>query len=106
MQELKIINSETPGGIPIGGSVKGLGIDIRWQDVALGRGEDRKEPNGAFVDTVIGIAINRLEFYQDSKFECFENKLAIESLKSALHYLERRTDKREKKGIEGTHIVD
>jgi len=41
---------------PAGGSVKGVGLDVVWQNGPLGRGENRKEPNGAFVETVIDAA--------------------------------------------------
>lgn len=39
-------------GNPAGGSLSGKGLSIEWQDGPLGRGADRKEPNGAFVETV------------------------------------------------------
>lgn len=106
MQELEIINFKNDDGCPIGGTVKGLGVDISWQNGALGRGKEKMPPNGAFVETVIYAAQKRLEFFQDSKFKCLENELAIENLKSALHFLERRTKKREKAGTEGTYVID
>lgn len=90
---------------PTGGSVKGLGIDIKWQDGALGTGQNRKEPNGAFLETVIACCISRLEFFQNSKFRCLDNMLAIEHLTNALDALDRRTKKRLKNGTEGTYNV-
>ena len=90
-------------GNPTGGTVTGTGIDIRWQDGPLGRGTDRREPNGAFVEGVIRAALERLYFYQDSKFKCRENALAITKLEEALHWLNHRTTEREHRGIEGTH---
>lgn len=93
-------------GVPSGGSVEGLGISIQWQNGELGRGEERKEPNGAFLDTVIYAALQKLESYQDSKFKCDLNETAVRCLKNALCALYSRTLVRENAGIEGTHKVD
>ena len=90
---------------PTGGYVSGVGLSIHWQDGPLGRGEDRKEPNGAFVETVIAAAMQRLEFYQDSKFKCDENRQAIYKLNEALEILHSRTQNREQRKVEGTHAA-
>ncbi len=86
-------------------SVESIGLKIRWQDGPLGRGANRKEPNGAFVETLIRESKQRLEFYeqtQDGKFSCFENQQAILALDKALAYLNNRTKSREVRGVEGT----
>ena len=90
-------------GNPSGGYVSGTGLDIRWQNGPLGRGEDRQEPNGAFVETVIAAAAERIRFYQDSKYNCRENALALTKLEEALHWLNSRTQRREAEGTEGLH---
>lgn len=90
-------------GNPAGGYTSAKGLDIYWQNGPLGRGDDRKEPNGAFVETLIQAAIGRLEFYQDSKFSCRENALAIIKLQESLHWLQHRTADRENRAVEGTH---
>jgi hypothetical protein len=90
-------------GNPTGGISRGLGIDITWQNGPLGRGADRKEPNGAFVEGVIQAALHRLEFYQFGKFKCRENALAITKLEEALHWCHARTERREMQGVEGTY---
>lgn len=92
-------------GNPTGGSFKSVGIEITWQDGSLDRGDDRKEPNGAFVETVIEAALQRIEFYQLSPYSCRENSLAITKLQEALHWLNHRTLSREKRGVEGLHQV-
>ena len=92
-------------GNPAGGSTYATGVRIIWQNGPLGRGPDRKEPNGAFVEDVIRAAINRLEFYESSKFRCDENEKALQHLRAALAALEARTADREAMGVEGTHIV-
>ena len=102
LQEFTAKN-QTKDGKPHGGIAKGVGMDISWQKGPLGRGTERKEPNGAFVETVIAEALQRLEFYQDSEFACSENASAITNLKSALGVLDYRTMQREGAGVEGTH---
>lgn len=93
-------------GMPAGGHTTGTGIQIEWQNGPLGRGPDRKQPNGAFVEGVIAAAIDRIQWYQDSKFKCRENALALTKLEEALHWLDWRTRRREQSGIEGTHQED
>lgn len=90
-------------GAPAGGRTGGRGIEITWQNGPLGRGNERKDANGAFVEGVIQAAIGRLQHYQDGKFKCRENALAITKLEEALHWLEHRTAEREARAVEGTH---
>ena len=98
-------NNTDRGGNPMGGSVNGTGIIINWQDGPLGRGEERAEPNGAFVETVISAAKQRLEYYQNSKFACQENESAVNALELALKVLDNRTKNREEREVEGTHTT-
>ena len=65
----------------------------------------RLEPNGTFVETVIEAVMQRIEYYQDSKFSCDENKMAIANLKAALSWLNQRTKNREERNVEGTYQV-
>lgn len=107
VQEIKATNISDDNGNPTGGSVEGVGIKINWQDGPLGDGikTPKSLPNGAFVDDVILSAIQRLEYFQDSKFKCRENALAITKLEEALHWLNHRRANREKRKVEGTHSV-
>lgn len=94
-------------GNPAGGWATAIGLEINWQDGALGRGENRKEPNGTFVETVITAVIGRLEFYQtasDGRFACAENAVALGHLGIALDELKARTTEREARNVEVTHI--
>lgn len=91
-------------GNPAGGCTYGAGFVIFWQNGPLGRGDQRKEPNGAFVENIISAVINRLKFYQATKFECGYNEEAIECLQRALAALESRTADREGRGVEGTNL--
>lgn len=88
---------------PSGGVSTGLGFTISWQMGPLGRGEDRRVPNGAFVEKVIFACIDRIQFYQKSKFKCDENATAIMHLQDALFALESRTAGREAREVEGTN---
>jgi hypothetical protein len=88
---------------PAGGHTFGNGFAVAWQNGPLGRGEERKEPNGAFVEDIIAAAKDRLEFYQRSRFACDANAQAIAHLEQALEILESRTREREARAVEGTH---
>lgn len=103
---LSKINAEhwnDENGNPAGGNTYGNGFAIGWQNGPLNRGEDRKEPNGAFVETVIAAVVDRLEYYQASKFNCETNQIAIDKLQEALAALNSRTADREARNVEGTH---
>ena len=98
-------NFTDASGNPAGGSTFGPGFAISWQNGPLAVDGERKEPNGAFVETIIAAAIARLKFYQESKFMSAYNEAAIEHLTDALDALEARTADREARGVEGTHTV-
>ena len=101
--ENHIIDSD---GNPAGGKTNGVGFHITWQHGPLGRGEDRVEPNGAFVEGVLEAAINRIQFFQKAsggKFACRENAIALTHLETALLWLEKRTADREARAVEGTY---
>ena len=88
---------------PAGGTTFGRGFDIGWQNGPLGRGDDRKEPNGAFVEDIIASAADRLQYYQDSRFARKSNAMALVHLDEALRALDARTADREDRDVEGTH---
>ena len=104
MKQKIVENHESDAsGNPTGGTTEAIGIAIKWQDGPLGRGAERKEPNGAFVEGVVQAAIGRLQFYQQSKFSCRENAIALTHLETALLWLQKRTADREERQVEGTH---
>ena len=103
LQEFKARNHIDEKGNPAGGRVTSVGLIIDWQDGPLGRSPNREEANGAFVETVIAAALQRIQFYQDAGFKCIENVVAITHLKAALDVLDERTKSREVEGVEGTH---
>lgn len=102
-QPFKAENFSDENGNPAGGYVESIGLSIEWQNGPLGRDENRIEPNGSFVETVIAAAKQRIEYYNDTQFRCRENSMAITKLDEALLWLNKRTSDREQRGVEGTH---
>jgi hypothetical protein len=102
-QKLTEKHETDDNGNPTGGTTEAIGIHINWQNGPLGRGAERQEPNGAFVEGVTQAAIGRLQFYQKSKFACRENAIALTHLETALLWLQKRTADREEREVEGTH---
>ena len=86
---------------------------ISWQDGPRGPvtsdqevGEDGLlPPNGAFVEDVLWAALQRLEFFNEGKFRCRENSLAITKIEEALFILKDRQLSRSQRGVEGKHEV-
>lgn len=87
-------------GNPMGGSSSAEGIGVTWQNGVL-------EPNGAILEDLLSIAIDRLQFFQGDggfgKFSCRENALAITHIQEAMHWLAHRTQARRRRGVEGTY---
>ena len=92
-------------GAPAGGTTYGRGFAIGWQNGPLGRGGDRTEPNGAFVEDIIKAAIDRLKYYQQSQFASDYNARALIGLEAAIFALNERTADREERDVEGTHAL-
>lgn len=84
---------------PSGGTTTATGLNISWQDGPIENGT----PNGATLEVVIQAAIDRLEFFQDSKFKCQENQDTINHLKAALAAMEARRQRRLRAGTENTY---
>lgn len=91
--------------VPAGGSVRGTGLSIDWQNGPLGLhgSEERIEPNGAFVETVLAAVQQRIEYYNTAGFSCRENSLALTKIEEAIHWLNARTNRRVVQNVEGTH---
>lgn len=58
--------------------------------------------NGVQVEDVLEIALDRIRFL-NSLQACRENACAITNIEQGLHWLQARTAKRQKLGVEGTH---
>jgi len=92
-------------GTPTGGTTRSVGIEIAWQDGPLVSGGAVGEPNGARVEGLIAAAVNRLRFYQSTRFSCRENEQTTHKLEEALDWLNRRSSDRQARGVKGTHEV-
>ena len=90
-------------GNPAGGITQGIGFTISWQNGPLNIDGVRLPQNGAFVEHLVEAVLDRMAFYQGSKFACAENAEAIGLLERALAAMHRRTADREARGVEGTH---
>jgi hypothetical protein len=104
-QEIRSSHEVDADGKPAGGHTNATGITIVWQNGPLGRGEDRIEPNGAFVEGVLEAAADRLRWYQESEFACDDNAEALALIEQAQTVLDKRTADREARGVEGTHTA-
>ena len=103
-EEYEAVNYLDADGNPAGGYVKGMGMELRFQDGPLGRGDTRKAANGAFVEDVETGLLIRMRFYQSTRFNCRENALVITKLEEAQHWGQHRTRDREARGVEGLNI--
>jgi hypothetical protein len=88
----------TDEGNPTGGNSTGEGYSITWQNGV-------QEPNGAILEDVLATCVERLQFFQESKFSSRENALAITHIQDALHWLNHRTIERRRRGVEGSYKV-
>ena len=61
--------------------------------------------NGCHNEDLIAMVLDRLQSFQSSEYHCRENALAITKLEEALFWLRARTDGREARGVEGTHVI-
>lgn len=119
---IEAINSFDSDGNPTGGEVylkvtkqgdsEFPAMVINWQDGPRGfvggtevETPHLADPNGAFVEDVIWAAIQRLEFFNESKYRCRENSLAITKLEEALFILKDRQLSRSERNVEGKHEV-
>lgn len=91
-------------GTPFGGRVSGPGISIQWQKGLVGTDETGNPVyNGAFVQTVIDVAIKRIEHYQTTPFANDINVQVLEHLRAANNLLDQRIQERVQRGVMNTH---
>jgi len=116
---INAVNKTDDAGNPSGGSVglvitadppqyNGLhALMVHWQDGPRGQeGTDELlPPNGAFVEDVLWAALQRLEFFQNSKYRDRGNALAITHIEGALQALKDRQLERSHRNVEGKHEV-
>lgn len=103
-EELEFTNEQDADDNPAGGHARGRGFHISWQDGPVNR-EAGEHASGAFVEDVLEALMNRMEFYQDSKFKCEENEAALRDLRSAYDNMLLRREDRKERGVLGKHEV-
>lgn len=79
---------------------------VNWQDGPRGQADGTlAEPNGAFVEDVLWAALQRLEFFNESKYRDRANSIAITHIEQALQALKDRQLERSHRNVEGKHEV-
>ncbi len=61
--------------------------------------------NGVMNEDLIAIVIDRMRGFQSGDYACRDNALALTKLEEALMWLRNRTNSREARGVEGTHVI-
>ena len=61
--------------------------------------------NGVTHEALLAIVADRLRSFQAGPYSCKENACALTHIEEALHWLQQRTIKRMRRGVEGTHTV-
>ena len=61
--------------------------------------------NGVTQEVLLAIVADRLRSFQSGPFACKENACALTHIEEAMHWLQQRTIKRMRRGVEGTHTV-
>lgn len=61
--------------------------------------------NGVTQEVLLAIVADRLRSFQAGPFACKENACALTHIEEAMHWLQQRTIKRMRRGVEGTHQV-
>ncbi|HHB2481357.1 TPA: hypothetical protein ACORDH_002808 [Bacillus cereus] len=74
-------------------------INIKFQEGAI----QEHGANGAQIEDVIDVLVERLEGFQKGGYPCRENSLAITKLEEARMWLNERTRKRQEQGVEGKY---
>lgn len=114
----KVDENENPTGgdvslhVTKSGDVEFPALIINWQDGPRGTGETAADgspvladPNGAFVEDVLWAALQRLEFFNNSKYRDRANSIAISNIEQALQALKDRQLERSHRNVEGKHEV-
>ena len=59
--------------------------------------------NGVTHEVLLAVVADRLRSFQAGPFACRENALALTKIEEAMHWLQQRTIRRMRAGVEGTH---
>lgn len=81
--------------------------EVSWcQPISFQKGPIKEAGvNGVMNEDLIAVVIDRMRGFQSGDFACRDNANALKHLEEALLWLNHRTEKREQRGVEGTHTV-
>ena len=68
------------------------------------RNTDGTEESGTTLEEMLRVSIERLKDL-NSRFACRENSIAITKMEEALMWLNKRTENRIARGVEGQHVA-
>jgi hypothetical protein len=84
---------------PIGSSQRArAACDINFQNGPI----NEHGVNGITQEALLAVCIDRLRSFQAGPFACRENAVALTKMEEALMWLQKRTNDRLKRGVEGT----
>ena len=86
-------------GNPMGGFTEGPGFHIDWQNGVVTSAE---AINGANVVDILEAVRQRMEFFNEGKFRCRQNSLAITHIEEAMHWCQARITDRKNRGVLST----
>ena len=78
-------------------------VQINFQNGPIN--EDGNGVNGLTHEVLLAIVADRLRGFQSGPYSCKENACALTKIEEAQHWLQQRTLKRMRRGVEGTHKV-
>lgn len=93
----------TVGGAPIVYNINRASDGLILADLSFQSQPAHKGVNGCFMEDLIAICIHRLRAFQGGEFACREYALAITKLEEAAHWLNARTEDRQRRGVEGAY---
>ena len=93
-------NVEIDGTCVISGGISyGTGFGIEWQDGVI----ENNEQNGAMIEDIMMVLIDRLDSLNRSKYFCRENSISITKMQEALMWQKQRTEDRKQRKVEGKY---
>jgi hypothetical protein len=76
----------------------------RWAVINFQNGPIKTSgTNGCQIEDLVEIIIDRLRYFQNGKFACRENEIALQKLEEGLLWLEKRTADWKARGVEGKY---
>lgn len=89
----------TPIGVPMDKDVKDL-LEINFQTGGI----QEVGVNGVTNEALLAVVIDRLQCFNDGPFPSRENAIALTKCQEALMWLQKRTQDRQKRGVEGKQV--